>query len=153
MKRILYLSMIVFFVHYKSYGEESSITHVKENPIQIEVTSTSKAFNLNENEKSKLNIKSESGDSSASYRLHQYYTYTCFNVDKQIKYLSRAASQGDVIAQYNYGIILSSIDSDKYYKYYNLEKAIYWMKLAAAHGHDKAKNELSRLEGLKRAGG
>ena len=94
-----------------------------------------------------LNLRGRDGD--ASYRLHQYYTYVCFNIPKQIKYLARSASQGNIIAQYNYAMILSSEEDDSYLKYYNLDNAINWLKMAASHGYIKAEVELLRLERLK----
>ncbi|EKK1033923.1 sel1 repeat family protein, partial [Escherichia coli] len=78
-----------------------------------------------------------------------YYTYVYFNIPKQIKYLARAASQGNITAQYNYAMILSSEEDDSYLKYYILDNAINWLKMAASHGYIKAEVELLRLERLK----
>lgn len=122
--------------------------YIKNISTQIEIGSTSQTFDLIINEKSELKVRSNNGDASASYRLHQYYTYTCHNIDKQVKYLARAAFQGNIIAQYNYGIILSS--RGIYSKYYDLDKAIYWMELAEKNGDADAKPKLRELQTLKR---
>ncbi|EKT7570211.1 Sel1 repeat [Salmonella enterica subsp. salamae] len=146
MKCFLYLSIVVF--SYKLYGSGLSVLYVNDTFARIEISSTPQLFDLSINEKSELEVRSNSGDSGASYRLHQYYTYTCHNVDKQVKYLARAASQGDVIAQYNYAIFLSDRDF-VFSKYYDLDKAIYWMELAAKNGDTDAKNKLRELKVLK----
>ena len=136
----------VFFFSCCSYGGEIPPPIKLHN---IEISSTSESFNLSENQRYELDIKSEGGDGDASYRLHQYYTYVCFNIPKQIKYLARSTSQGNIIAQYNYAMILSSEEDDSYLKYYNLDNAINWLKMAASHGYIKAEVELLRLERLK----
>ncbi|TGC10428.1 hypothetical protein CRG93_08375 [Escherichia sp. E2593] len=138
----------IFFFSCGLYGGEIP------SPVKLhnmEISSTSELFNLSENQRYELDIKSEGGDGDgdASYRLHQYYTYVCFNIPKQIKYLARAASQGNITAQCNYAMILSSEEDDSYLKYYNLDNAINWMKMAASHGYIKAEVELLRLERLK----
>ncbi|HFE3628955.1 TPA: sel1 repeat family protein, partial [Escherichia coli] len=48
-----------------------------------------------------------------------------------------------------YAMILSSEEDDSYLKYYNLDNAINWLKMAASHGYIKAEVELLRLERLK----
>ena len=130
----------VFFFSCCSYGGEIPPPIKLHN---IEISSTSESFNLSENQRYELDIKSEGGDGDASYR------YICFNIPKQIKYLARSASQGNIIAQYNYAMILSSEEDDSYLKYYNLDNAINWLKMAASHGYIKAEVELLRLERLK----
>ncbi|EFN8473827.1 sel1 repeat family protein, partial [Escherichia coli] len=40
-------------------------------------------------------------------------------------------------------------EDDSYLKYYNLDNAINWLKMAASHGYIKAEVELLRLERLK----
>ncbi|EAQ6613297.1 sel1 repeat family protein, partial [Salmonella enterica subsp. enterica serovar Derby] len=52
------------------------------------------------------------------------------------------------IAQYNYGIYLSNTNPD-FSKYYDLNKAIYWMGLASKNGDIGAQNKLQELKKLK----
>lgn len=66
--------------------------------------STSTIYNLTDEQKFELENKSKDGDSEASFRLYQYYCFTINNIDEQLRYLKISASQGNIIAQYNYGI-------------------------------------------------
>ncbi|ECH3101558.1 sel1 repeat family protein, partial [Salmonella enterica] len=65
--------------------------------------STSTIYNLTDGQKFELENKSKDGDSEASFRLYQYYCFTINNIDEQLRYLEISASQGNIIAQYNYG--------------------------------------------------
>lgn len=67
--------------------------------------STSTIYNLTDEQKFELENKSKDGDSEASFRLYQYYCFTINNIDEQLRYLEISASQGNIIAQYNYGFI------------------------------------------------
>ncbi|EBL2504093.1 sel1 repeat family protein, partial [Salmonella enterica] len=64
--------------------------------------STSTIYNLTDGQKFELENKSKDGDSEASFRLYQYYCFTINNIDEQLRYLEISASQGNIIAQYNY---------------------------------------------------
>lgn len=99
------LMFVIYMIHGFAYCNDILSYNVK---YRIEISSTHQVFNLNEDEVLGLRIKSEHGDADASYRLHQYYVYTHYDIDKQIEYLAKAASQGCVIAQYNYAVILSA---------------------------------------------
>lgn len=90
------------------------------------------------------------GDAEASFRLFLYYLFNCdysycYDIDQQELYLKRSAIQGNVKAQYNYGIFLSDKES-VFFKYYNLNKAIYWIGLATKNGDVDAKNKLQELK-------
>ncbi|EBZ4427946.1 sel1 repeat family protein [Salmonella enterica] len=110
--------------------------------------STSTIYNLTDGQKFELEKKSKDGDSEASFRLYQYYCFTINNIDEQLRYLEISASQGNIIAQYNYGIYLSNTNP-AFSKYYDLDKAIYWMGLASKNGDIGAQNKLQELEKLK----
>ncbi|EBJ9321950.1 sel1 repeat family protein [Salmonella enterica subsp. enterica serovar Idikan] len=105
-------------------------------------------YNLTDEQKFELENKSKDGDSEASFRLYQYYCFTINNIDEQLRYLKISASQGNIIAQYNYGIYLSNTNPD-FSKYYDLDKAIYWMGLASKNGDIGAQNKLQELKKLK----
>ncbi len=51
-------------------------------------------YDLSEEKLMKLKYKSQHGDSEASFRLYQYYCFTKNNIDKQLRFLERSASQG-----------------------------------------------------------
>ncbi|AXH83701.1 hypothetical protein DVH14_00040 [Escherichia coli] len=89
------------------------------------------------------------GDSEASFRLYQYYCFTKNNIDKQLRFLERSASQGNVTAQFNYGVFLSDTNPTLS-EYYNLNRAIYWMEFAVNNGNIDAKSKLQELKKLKR---
>ena len=87
--------------------------------------------------------------SEASFRLYQYYCFTKNNIDKQLRFLERSASQGNVTAQFNYGVFLSDTNPTLS-EYYNLNRAIYWMEFAVNNGNIDAKSKLQELKKLKR---
>lgn len=117
--------------------------------IKTDGGASNQIYNLNKDERLALETQSANGSAESAFRLYLYYTFSYFSVDGQMKYLERAASLGDVIAQYSYGTYLSS-PYEVYHKYYDLDKAIHWMRLAAEHGDIMAKTELVRLEELKK---
>ncbi|WP_332831346.1 sel1 repeat family protein [Escherichia coli] len=110
--------------------------------------STYSTYDLSKDEKLELESKSVDGDADASFRLYKYYAFVLNDIDEQMRYVERAAFQGNVIAQYSCGIFFSYKNAP-YLKYYNLDEAIYWMRLAAGNGHIKAKEELVLLEKIK----
>ncbi|EJX0634524.1 sel1 repeat family protein [Salmonella enterica] len=121
--------------------------YIKKTGMRTEIVSMSQTYYLSEYERAQLDDKSNSGDSESSFRLFLYYLfncdyYYCYDIDHQELYLKKAAIQGGIKAQYNYGIFLS----DKELKYYNLNKAIYWVDLAAKNGDVDAKNKLLELK-------
>lgn len=68
---------------------------------------------------------------------------------KQLRFLERSASQGNVTAQFNYGVFLSDTNPTLS-EYYNLNRAIYWMEFAVNNGNIDAKSKLQELKKLKR---
>ena len=85
---------------------------IKEN--ESVMGSTAMTYDLSEEKLMKLKYKSQHGDSEASFRLYQYYCFTKNNIDKQLRFLERSASQGNVTAQFNYGVFLSDKSADIY---------------------------------------
>ena len=71
------------------------------------------------------------------------------NIDKQLRFLERSASQGNVTAQFNYGVFLSDTNPTLS-EYYNLNRAIYWMEFAVNNGNIDTKSKLQELKKLKR---
>ena len=120
---------------------------IKEN--ESVMGSTAMTYDLSEEKLMKLKYKSQHGDSEASFRLYQYYCFTKNNIDKQLRFLERSASQGNVTAQFNYGVFLSDTNPTLS-EYYNLNRAIYWMEFAVNNGNIDAKSKLQELKKLKR---
>ncbi|HFX0145452.1 TPA: sel1 repeat family protein [Shigella boydii] len=120
---------------------------IKEN--ESVMGSTAMTDDLSEEKLMKLKYKSQHGDSEASFRLYQYYCFTKNNIDKQLRFLERSASQGNVTAQFNYGVFLSDTNPTLS-EYYNLNRAIYWMEFAVNNGNIDAKSKLQELKKLKR---
>ncbi|ELO1872482.1 sel1 repeat family protein, partial [Escherichia coli] len=106
--------------------------------------STAMTYDLSEKKLMKLKYKSQHGDSEASFRLYQYYCFTKNNIYKQLRFLERSASQGNVTAQFNYGVFLSDTNPTLS-EYYNLNRAIYWMEFAVNNGNIDAKSKLQEL--------
>ena len=79
----------------------------------------------------------------------KYYCFTKNNIYKQLRFLERSASQGNVTAQFNYGVFLSDTNPTLS-EYYNLNRAIYWMEFAVNNGNIDAKSKLQELKKLKR---
>ncbi|EFB3356138.1 sel1 repeat family protein, partial [Escherichia coli] len=75
--------------------------------------------------------------------------FTKNNIDKQLRFLERSASQGNVTAQFNYGVFLSDTNPTLS-EYYNLNRAIYWMEFAVNNGNIDTKSKLQELKKLKR---
>ena len=107
--------------------------------------STAMTYDLSEEKLMKLKYKSQHGDSEASFRLYQYYCFTKNNIYKQLRFLERSASQGNVTAQFNYGVFLSDTNPTLS-EYYNLNRAIYWMEFAVNNGNIDAKSKLQELK-------
>ena len=122
-------------------------TQIKEN--ESVMGSTAMTYDLSEEKLMKLKYKSQHGDSEASFRLYQYYCFTKNNIDKQLRFLERSASQGNVTAQFNYGVFLSDTNPTLS-EYYNLNRAIYWMEFAVNNGNIDTKSKLQELKKLKR---
>lgn len=110
--------------------------------------STGSINNLSEEQKLALEDKSKKGDAEASFRLYRYYCFTMNDINGQMKYLKISASQGNIAAQYNYGVSLSDVNP-VFSKYYDLDEAIYWIKLAVKNGDNHAKSKLEELNKLK----
>ncbi len=89
----MYESMLVtiflFFFICQLHGADVKI---KEN--ESVMGSTAMTYDLSEEKLMKLKYKSQHGDSEASFRLYQYYCFTKNNIDKQLRFLERSASQG-----------------------------------------------------------
>lgn len=124
--------------------------YIKNTGMRSEIVSMSQIYYLSEYERAQFNDKSKSGDADASFRLFLYYLFNCdysycYDLDQQELYLKSSAIQGNVKAQYNYGIFLSDKES-VFFKYYNLNKAIYWMDLATKNGDVDAKNKLQEFK-------
>lgn len=142
---VILFSLYIFFVR---HVEEECIILIMKKAGKYSGESTHSIYYLSDDERSKLETKSINGDAEAAFRLYKYYSFSNYDADEQMRYLAIAASHNNIMAEYAYGIFLSC-KNGPYSKYYDLNKAIYWMKLAAAHGHTEAKTELLRLEELK----
>lgn len=130
------------------HGQDMKTYQVEEENINV-MGSTATTYSLNAKSISELKYKSKHGNAEASLRLHQYYLFTLNDIDNQMYYLDKAAMQGSSIAQYNYAFFLS-YNVPEYHKYYNLDKAIYWMDIAAKNGNIDAGNKLQELESIKK---
>ena len=119
---------------------DSNYTNNKKN-----IISTASIYNLQDSDLMILKDESCKGDAQASYRLYEYYTFTIYDIENQMKYLKNAALQGDVVAQYNYGLLLTG-NIKEYLKYSNPAEAVMWLELAAQQGHERAKIELEILK-------
>ena len=96
----MYESMLVTIFLFLFY---LSIADVKIKQNESMMGSTAMTYDLSEKKLMKLKYKSQHGDSEASFRLYQYYCFTKNNIYKQLRFLERSASQGNVTAQFNYG--------------------------------------------------
>ncbi|ANC39245.1 hypothetical protein A6V27_02110 [Hafnia alvei] len=137
---ILVIALVTSSVKLDEYQNSSKI--------KIETSSTPIAYDLEKKDRIDLEKKSSKGDAQASFRLYLYYLLTLNNIDKQMLYLKKSAYQGYDVAQYSYGYFLSG-ELPEYSKYYNLNEAIFWLKLAKKNGNNKAKLELETLEKQK----
>lgn len=122
------------------------------NNVKVVISSSSDLFDMSWKDRTLLEFESRNGNSEASFRLFLYYASVCLDpscssiedMDRWMFYLSRAAIQGNVKAQYNYGVLLSSNDP-AFLKYHNLDEAVYWFELAAKNGNAEAKTELQKI--------
>lgn len=144
--KFLQFSLFVFFV-YQVNGEDMKNDHIEKKDEEM-VGSTAMTYDLSKKELLDIKYKSEYGNAEASFRLYQYYFFTLDDIDNQMYYLYRAAVQGHPIGQYNYALVLS-YNIPFYSKYYDLDKAIYWMELAAKNGSADAVNKLRELYSIK----
>ncbi|EOJ4603560.1 sel1 repeat family protein [Escherichia coli] len=139
---------LLLFFYFSLIGQlHGADVKIKEN--KSVMGSTAMTYDLSEEKLMKLKYKSQHGDSEASFRLYQYYCFTKNNIDKQLRFLERSASQGNVTAQFNYGVFLSDTNPTLS-EYYNLNRAIYWMEFAVNNGNIDTKSKLQELKKLKR---
>ena len=111
---------LLLFFYFSLIGQlHGADVKIKEN--ESVMGSTAMTYDLSEEKLMKLKYKSQHGDSEASFRLYQYYCFTKNNIDKQLRFLERSASQGNVTAQFNYGIFLSDTNPTLS-EYYNLNR-------------------------------
>ena len=104
---------LLLFFYFSLIGQlHGADVKIKEN--ESVMGSTAMTYDLSEEKLMKLKYKSQHGDSEASFRLYQYYCFTKNNIDKQLRFLERSASQGNVTAQFNYGVFLSDKSADIY---------------------------------------
>lgn len=139
---IIFIALMVSFYTFGGKIAES------EDDDQWMSQSTFTIYDLSDEQKFDLEKKSKNGDAEASFRLYQYYCFTINNIDELLKYLEISASQGNIIAQYNYGMFLSDTNP-ALTKHYDLDKAIYWMGMAAKNGDIGAQKKLLELKKLK----
>lgn len=134
---------LLLFFYFSLIGQlHGADVKIKEN--ESVMGSTAMTYDLSEEKLMKLKYKSQHGDSEASFRLYQYYCFTKNNIDKQLRFLERSASQGNVTAQFNYGVFLSDTNPTLS-EYYNLNRAIYWMEFAVNNGNIDTKSKLQEL--------
>ncbi len=89
----MYESMLVTIFYFSLIGQlHGADVKIKEN--ESVMGSTAMTYDLSEEKLMKLKYKSQHGDSEASFRLYQYYCFTKNNIDKQLRFLERSASQG-----------------------------------------------------------
>jgi TPR repeat protein len=107
--------------------------------------STVNKFMLSPKELAKLSSRAkEQSDSDAALRVYQFYTLAVTNGQKEaIEYGRIAASNGSPVMQYNLAQDLIGLrDPSKY------DEAKYWLKKAAAAGHDYAKKQLEDFDSI-----
>lgn len=141
--------LLIFYVSFICQSHEADMKkNLMGNEIENMMGSTAMTYDLSKEDISELKYKSQHGNAESSFRLYQYYCFTINDIDEQLRYLGISAFQGNVIAQYNYGIFLSD-RNPAFSKYYDLDKAIYWIELAVKNGATDAKNKLQELKKLK----
>jgi TPR repeat protein len=99
---------------------------------------------LTEKQVKELETLTIKGDATAAFRLYLHHTIALQQEAAGRKWLDKAAELGHPIAQYNLARIY--LDDPKKR---DLEKALIWLKKAAAQGVEEAKSELQRLNKLK----
>lgn len=112
--------------------------------IGVRVKSTPEKFDLSANQLADLKRRAEErGDASAAFRVYEYYSLSCTNctaAERQsnvIHYLNVAASNGNVVAQYNLSVnLILQRDPSKY------DEAKSWLEKSAAAGNGDAKKGL-----------
>lgn len=142
------LKILPFFVLISIGTSCTKYTNKYQNEHEEMMGSTAMTYNLNTNEILEMKIKSDNGNAEASLRLSKYYSLTLNDIDWQMYYLERSAIQGSSIGQYNYAFFLS-YNLPAYKKYYNIDKAIYWLGVAAKNGNVYAENRLQQIISLK----
>src|ERR1700690_3234890 len=110
--------------------------HKESNP----VTSWHSAY-VPPEQRDELIRKGNAGDAKSSYILFGYYEFAEEDNKKSLYWLKKAAEQGNVDAQYNLGIMYTSVDSmiDK-------AKARYWLNKAAQKNDAKAIQTLREID-------
>jgi len=98
---------------------------------------------LSESQITGLAKKAQAGDATAAFRLYEYYHLVSYDRDKAISWLTKSANNGNVVAQYNMGMMYNG---EIYPDLTDIKKAEYWFKRAADNGDIKARRKLEELQ-------
>ncbi|WP_318393102.1 sel1 repeat family protein [Enterobacter sp.] len=145
--KIKILLLLLFPLICQSQGEDVKKYRMEDKDEGM-MGSTATTYDLSKEQLLELKNKSTHGNADATFRLYQYYSFTLNDIDKEMHYLEKASLQRHSKAQYNYAFFLS-YKIPAYSKYYNLDKAIYWMEMAMQNGHIDAKHKLQELKSIK----
>jgi TPR repeat protein len=97
----------------------------------MSIVSTASTFGLEKEEIIKLEKEAESGNKDSAFRLYQYYTFSSYDKEKELYWLTVAAELGSGTAQYNLAYEL-------FYEQKKYDEAAKWAKKAIENGHDDA---------------
>jgi TPR repeat protein len=107
--------------------------------------SANQDYDLGSNDVKALQVRVQSnGDENAAITLAHYYGFSNFDLDKWVKYLTIAATNGDAISQFNLGTVYLTVPQIK-----NSEKAKYWFEAAAKSGNLAAKRQLEKMNTIR----
>ena len=95
---------------------------------------------LKESEIGNLSQKADAGDTDAAIKLSRYYGFWKFDVEQEIKWMTKAAENGDAGSQYNLGVFYSEG------KFADLVKARFWFEKAKSNGVAEAKSKLNEIK-------
>jgi len=115
-------------------------------------TDTAHEVNLNQSlvltakQQQALAVEAMRGSGEAAMKLFLFYGFVALNPTEEHRWVVIGAENGDPVAQYNLYTDLANSDDEL-----EKQRAIFWLRKAAAAGDEDAKGELKDLEKARHA--
>lgn len=107
------------------------------------VKTTNYSIFLNQSQRTSLSTQASLGNGDAAYKLFEFYFFNDGDKDSALHWLSVAATNGNISAEYGLGMYYSG---EIYHDPVDIKNAKYWFSQASANGDTNAVSKLRKLE-------